>query len=133
MRRPARRWRIDTMAEPPPERPGEGSPLDPADERRLIVAAQAGDEAARAELLEAFGPLVDSIAGRYDKEDRVGRGELVKAAGLGLVRALERYDPEYGTPFGSYASWWVRHAVQNLVLERPYPVPRSDREPPQPN
>ena len=121
------------MAEPPSERSGGGSPLDPADERRLIVAGQAGDEVARAELLEAFGPLVDSIASRYDKSDRVGRGELVKAGRLGLVRALGRYDPEYGTPFWSYASWWIRQAVQDLVSERPYPVQRSDREPPQPN
>ena len=117
------------MGDPPSERPGGGSPLDPADERRLIVAGQAGDDTARAELLEAFGPLIDAIARRYDK---LGRGELVEAGGLGLVRALERYDPEYGTPFWSYASWWVHQAVQNLVSEPPYPVPPSDREPPQP-
>ena len=118
------------MADPPFERPGGGSRLEPADERRLIVAGQAGDDAARTELLEAFGPLVDSIARRYDKEDRVGHGELVEAGGLGFVRALERYDPEYGTPFWSYASWWVRQAV-HLVSELPYPVSPSDREPPQ--
>jgi DNA-directed RNA polymerase sigma subunit (sigma70/sigma32) len=123
---------MDTMADPPFEGPG-GSRLDPAHERRLIVAGQAGDDAARAELLEAFGPLIDSIASRHDREERVGRGELVEAGGLGLVRALERYDPEWGTPFWSYASWWVRQAVENLVSALPYPVPPSDREPPEPN
>ena len=44
---------------------------------------------------------------------------------VGLLRALERYDPELETPFWAYASWWVRQAMQQLVseLSRPFVVP----------
>ena len=90
-------------------------PLDPARERRLLAAAQAGDEGARAELLKAFAPLVGSMSRHYHGGDR----ELMQAGAAGLLRALERYDPELGTPFWAYASWWVRHAMQRLCSGLP--------------
>jgi RNA polymerase sigma factor (sigma-70 family) len=46
---------------------------------------------------------------------------------VGLLRALERYDPRRGTPFWGYASWWVRQAMQQLVAEVTGPVVLSDR------
>jgi RNA polymerase sigma factor (sigma-70 family) len=46
---------------------------------------------------------------------------------VGLLRALERYDPTLGTPFWAYASWWVRQAMQQLVAELTRPVVLSDR------
>jgi DNA-directed RNA polymerase sigma subunit (sigma70/sigma32) len=50
---------------------------------------------------------------------------------VGLLRALERYDPELETPFWAYASWWVRQAMQQLVseLSRPVVVPDRGRAP----
>src|SRR5947209_12151293 len=46
---------------------------------------------------------------------------------VGLLRALERFDPNMGTPFWAYASWWVRQAMQQLVSELTRPVVLSDR------
>jgi RNA polymerase sigma factor (sigma-70 family) len=46
---------------------------------------------------------------------------------VGLLRALERFDPELGVPFWAYASWWVRQAMQELVSELSGPVVLSDR------
>lgn len=46
---------------------------------------------------------------------------------VGLLRALERFDPEMGTPFWMYASWWVRQAMQQLVSELARPIVLSDR------
>jgi RNA polymerase sigma factor (sigma-70 family) len=46
---------------------------------------------------------------------------------VGLLRALQRYDPTRGTPFWGYASWWVRQAMQQLVAEVTRPVVLSDR------
>jgi RNA polymerase sigma factor (sigma-70 family) len=46
---------------------------------------------------------------------------------VGVLRALERYDPARGTPFWAYASWWVRQAMQQLVAELTRPVVLSDR------
>jgi RNA polymerase sigma factor (sigma-70 family) len=57
----------------------------------------------------------------------VERQELLQEGVVGLLRALERYDAERGTPFWAYASWWVRQAMQQLVSELTRPVVLSDR------
>ena len=80
----------------------------------MLRAARDGNEAAREELVEAFTPLIASMARRYRNARRVDRGELMQEGVVGLLRALERYDPEVG-PFWPYASWWVRQAMQRLV------------------
>ena len=46
---------------------------------------------------------------------------------VGLLRALERYDPTLGVPFWGYASWWVRQSMQQLVAELTRPTVLSDR------
>ena len=46
---------------------------------------------------------------------------------VGLLRALERYDPALGVPFWGYAAWWVRHAMQQLIAELTRPMVLSDR------
>jgi len=79
-------------------------------ERQLVLAAEDGDADARDHLVEAFMPLIGSVARIYRSS-----------------RALERYDPTRGTPFWAYASWWVRQAMQQLVSELTRPVVLSDR------
>jgi RNA polymerase primary sigma factor len=101
--------------------------LPAAAERRLVHAATAGDPQARAELVEAFLPLIGSVARNYRASPRVTRVELMQEGVVGLLRALERYDPDTGTPFWAYASWWVRQAMQQLVSELTRPVVLSDR------
>lgn len=96
-------------------------------ERELIAAARAGDRAARAELIEAFLPLIASVARIYRSSPRIERVELLQEGVVGLLRALERYDPERGVPFWGYAAWWVRQSMQQLVAELTRPVVLSDR------
>ncbi len=96
-------------------------------EREEILAAQAGDERARSALVAAFMPLVGSVARRYLRHPALGREELLQAGVVGLLRALERFDAEQGTPFWAYATWWVRQAMQQLVSEIVRPVVLSDR------
>jgi RNA polymerase primary sigma factor len=102
------------------------APLTDQEERRLVVAAQAGDPAARARLVEAFIGPVAALARRY-RGAHVERVELLQEGVVGLLRALEGFDPERGTPFWAYASWWVRQAMQQLVAELGRPVSLSDR------
>jgi RNA polymerase primary sigma factor len=52
---------------------------------------------------------------------------LMQEGVVGLLRALQRYDPELGTPFWPYASWWVRQAMQQLISQRSLPIVLSDR------
>src|SRR5207248_3815401 len=106
---------------------GERARLPARLERRLVDEAIAGERQARAQLVEAFLPVIASVASNYRSSQRITRTELVQEGVVGLLRALERFDPTRGTPFWAYASWWVRQAMQQLVAELTRPVVMSDR------
>jgi RNA polymerase sigma factor (sigma-70 family) len=101
--------------------------LPPMLDHSLVLAARDGDPLARASLVEASTPLVASVARIYRGSRAVTRHELMQEGVVGLLRALERYDPARGTPFWAYARWWVRQAMQRLVSELTRPVVLSDR------
>ena len=101
--------------------------LPDAVERELVVAAKSGDSAARDRLIEACLPLIGSMARMYRHSGRAEQVELLQEGVVGLLRALERYDPSLGVPFWGYAVWWVRHAMQRLVSELTLPMVLSDR------
>jgi RNA polymerase sigma factor (sigma-70 family) len=101
--------------------------LPVAAERRLVAAAQAGDGRAREELVEAFLPMIAGVARVYRGSETITRVELLQEGVVGLLRALERYDPGQGVPFWGYASWWVRQAMQQLIAELTRPIVLSDR------
>jgi RNA polymerase primary sigma factor len=96
-------------------------------ERELVLAAKECRGEARGALIEAFTPLIGNVARGYRGASGVGRAELMQEGVVGLLRALERYDPELETPFWAYASWWVRQAMQQLVSELSRPVVVPDR------
>lgn len=111
-----------------PAEPDRGpTRLSPKRERELVVAAEAGDTAACRELVDAFMPAIAGIARLYRNAPGIDRGELLQEGVVGLLRAVKRYDARLGTPFWSYASWWVRQAMQELVAEMARPVVLSDR------
>jgi RNA polymerase primary sigma factor len=96
-------------------------------ERRLVLAAQSGDPGARDRLVEQFRPLVASVARVYSGSPAIERSDLMQEGVVGLLRALERYDPTFDVPFWGYAAWWVRQAMQRLVGQLVRPVSMSDR------
>jgi RNA polymerase sigma factor (sigma-70 family) len=100
--------------------------LPPALEKTLVADAQGGDRRARAQLVEAFLPAIAAVARVYRGRGQIERAELMQEGVVGLLRALERYDPDRGVPFWSYAAWWVRQAMQQLVAELARPVVLSD-------
>jgi RNA polymerase sigma factor (sigma-70 family) len=106
---------------------GQRGPLSASVERDLVRAAVAGDRDARAALVEAFMPLIGSVARNYRVGGQIARVELMQEGVVGLLRALERFDPGSSVPFWAYASWWVRQAMQQLVSELSRPVVLSDR------
>jgi RNA polymerase sigma factor (sigma-70 family) len=99
--------------------------LECGDIERLAVLAQRGDQEARARLVEAAMARLRSWARRYR-----GRGvsidDLAQEAVVGLLRALERFDPERGVPFLAWAEIWIRQALQQTIAEhgRPVRLPR---------
>jgi RNA polymerase primary sigma factor len=106
---------------------GDRPRLPVAVERRLVQAAQVGDRRAREELVEAFLPLIAGVARVYRGSETIARLELMQEGVVGLLRALERYDPTLGVPFWAYAAWWVRQAMQQLIAELTRPMVLSDR------
>jgi RNA polymerase sigma factor (sigma-70 family) len=98
-----------------------------AGEAALVVAAKRGGAREREEVVDAFLPLVASVARVYRNSSRIERDELMQEGVVGLLRALQRYDPERGVPFWGYAVWWVRQAMQQVVSELSGPVVLSDR------
>jgi RNA polymerase sigma factor (sigma-70 family) len=78
-------------------------------------------------LVEAFLPLIAGVARVYRTSGVITRTELMQEGVVGLLRALERYDPTLGVPFWGYATWWVRHAMQQLIAELTRPMVLSDR------
>jgi RNA polymerase primary sigma factor len=106
---------------------GERPRLPATTEGRLVQAAKDGDRRAREELVEAFLPLIAGVARVYRGSSSITRVELMQEGVVGLLRALERYDPTLGVPFWGYATWWVRQAMQQLIAELTRPTVLSDR------
>jgi RNA polymerase primary sigma factor len=110
-----------------PRGPTHQPPLSPELERELVAAAGANDAAARERLVESYLPAIAGMARHYRGVTTVDRAELMQEGVVGLLRAVRRYEPQRGTPFWAYASWWVRQAMQQLVSELTGPVVLSDR------
>jgi RNA polymerase sigma factor (sigma-70 family) len=92
-----------------------------------VIAAKDGGPVEREELIEAFRPLIASLARGYRRASAIDRTELMQEGVVGLLRALERFDPSRGVPFWAYATWWVRQAMQQVVSELSRPIVLSDR------
>jgi RNA polymerase sigma factor (sigma-70 family) len=107
--------------------PHRFSPRDDAAEVALVVRAKRGGPREREEFVEAFLPMIGGVARAYRRSTAVDRDELTQEGVVGLLRALERYEPDRGVPFWAYAAWWVRQAMQQVVSELSRPMVLSDR------
>jgi RNA polymerase sigma factor (sigma-70 family) len=96
-------------------------------ERALVERAAQGDARARERLIDMFWPRIGAVARIYERLPSVDRAELMQEGVAGILTALRGYDPNREVPFWSYASWWVRQAMQHLVAEVTGPVVLSDR------
>jgi RNA polymerase sigma factor (sigma-70 family) len=90
----------------------------------LARRAQAGDAAAREELIRRLLPLVHSTARRYRTEG-LEQADLLQEGIVGLLRALQRFDPDRGVPFAPFATWWIRQSLQEARSDfmRPMRLP----------
>ena len=96
---------------------GDGRLLTPAEERELARRKDDGDEIARRKLVESNLRLVMSITRNYTRAD-VPLLDLIQEGNLGLMRAVDKFDWTMGFKLSTYATWWIRQAVQRALAEQ---------------
>jgi RNA polymerase primary sigma factor len=100
---------------------GKHALLTAEQEIELATTIQTGKgrarERARQTLITANLRLAVSIARKYNR-GRMPLSDLVQEANLGIMRAVETFDPARGLRFSTYASWWVRHAIQRALADK---------------
>jgi RNA polymerase nonessential primary-like sigma factor len=94
------------------------SPLLTADEEKKFARlAKKGDESARQRMIESNLRLVVKISRRY-----INRGlpllDLIEEGNLGLIHAVEKFDPERGFRFSTYATWWIRQTIERAIMNQ---------------
>ncbi|HUW36253.1 MAG TPA: RNA polymerase sigma factor RpoS [Rhodocyclaceae bacterium] len=91
--------------------------LSAEEELRLARLVLAGDFAARQKMIESNLRLVVSIAKRYPNRG-IPIADLIEEGNLGLIHALEKYDPERGFRFSTYATWWIRQTIERSIMNQ---------------
>ncbi len=107
----------------------EYEPLSREEEAELLRRAKQGDREAIEKLIKHNLRFVVRIAKQYDGLG-VPLPDLIDEGNLGLMRAIERFDPSKGVRFLTYAIWWIRQAILRAIQQqsRNVPIPREKRD-----
>lgn len=96
---------------------GLQSLLSAEEEKVLARKLHRGDKLARKKMIEANLRLVVKLAHRY-RHRGVSLSDLIEEGNIGLIHAVEKFDPERGFRFSTYATWWIRQAIERAVMNQ---------------
>ena len=96
---------------------GHTALLSPEEEFRLSRLAVNGDAAARQRMIVSNLRLVVSIASRF-RNRGLALLDLIEEGNIGLIRAVEKFNPELGFRFSTYATWWIRQSMERAILNQ---------------
>ena len=103
------------------------SPLLSGEEERHLarLVIEQNDPLAREQLVRSNLRLVVNIAKKYASRGQMTLGDLIEEGNLGLIKAVDYFDPERGTRFSTYAAWWIKQSIKSALLAdvRPVHVP----------
>lgn len=91
--------------------------LTAEEEVNLSRRALSGDEEARKRMIESNLRLVVKIANRY-RNQGLAQLDLIEEGNLGLMHAVEKFDPERGFRFSTYATWWIRQTIERALMNQ---------------
>lgn len=96
---------------------GESTLLTPQDEIELAARIKAGDEAARERMIKSNLRLVVKIARDYE-DFGLPLLDLINEGNMGLMKAVERFDPAKGAKFSTYSSWWIKQSIKRALANQ---------------
>jgi RNA polymerase primary sigma factor len=96
---------------------GQVGLLKPAEEAALAKRVQAGDDQAREHMIRANLRLVVKIAREYESLG-LPLLDLINEGNIGLMKAVEKFDPEKGAKFSSYSSWWIKQSIRRALANQ---------------
>lgn len=94
--------------------------LEPAEEKELAVKAKAGDTDAKQKLIQSNLKLVMTIARKAIHVSKLPLVDLIQEGNLGLMIAAEKFNPDLGYRFSTYATWWIKQAMFKAISEQSY-------------
>lgn len=99
------------------------APLLTAEQEHLLgkLIVEENNPLAREQLVRSNLRLVVNIAKRYSSRG-MGLGDLIEEGNLGLIKAVDYFDPNRGTRFSTYAAWWIKQSIRRALLENIQPV-----------
>lgn len=88
------------------------------EEKNLCLRAANGEQFARERLAEANLRLVVSVAKKYINRTKIPFLDLIQEGNVGLMRAIDKFDPTLGFKFSTYAVWWIKQSISRAVVEQ---------------